>query len=400
MNNYQQHELGKLLPQMSDEQYSIFKLDIQTNGFTTPLITIFEGKILDGWHRFRVSKELGIEIQTKEYDGDSPAHFVVSSCTRRDLTDGQKAVFGVEILPYIEKENSKQKSIKNVSTGSLRTSKVLSSDQRKSAYKAAKIVKSSVGSIQFVKKLEKKSPEIYQKVKSGNYSLADAKRNIKAIEKEEVRKELIEKSKGMIQLDRVVLKQGDCLELSKELSNDSISLIVTDPPYPEEFIDCWTKLSKIAMRVLKPSGFVIAYSGKLHLPEVIKRMEAEGLVYYWQFILLHKGLPAAVHGRKINTGYKPILVFQKPPFKQISNYCSDIIQGSGREKDGHEWQQGEDELKQIFDIFYNGGMVLEPFAGSGTTLSYCKNNLIPVIGYELNEDTYKIALSRIGEQIV
>ena len=169
-----------MLPKMTDEKYAEFKADIQKNGLTNPTITLFEGKILDGYHRARACEELGIEIKTTEYVGDFPAHFVVSSCNRRDLTDGQKAIFGEEILPYIEKENEKKKSIKHICTYSLTNHEVGDPHHRESAYQAAKIAKSSVASIRFVKKLKEEAPEIHAKVKSGGYTLNDAKRNIKA----------------------------------------------------------------------------------------------------------------------------------------------------------------------------------------------------------------------------
>lgn len=391
MIKYIQHPLGKLVPPMSQEDYDDLKLDISKNGLLSP-ITLYEGLVLDGWNRVKICDELGIEIKTVEYEGDCPASYVNSICKRRNMTAGQRAILAVEILPYIEKETKSHKK-SNEGLGP-------SSDRGPQTREiVAKIAGSSGKSVQIVKKLKKSYPNIYEKVKSGGYTIKDAVRNIHAEEKDKVRKEMIEKSQAMVTPSTLTLLQGDCETLSNNIQESTISFIMTDPPYPEEFLPCWSKLGKIAMRVLKPSGFCVAYSGKLHLPEVIKRMSDEGLLYYWQFILLHSGLPAAVHGRKINTGYKPILVFQKPPFKQINGYCSDIIKGSGREKEGHDWQQGEDELEQIFKIFYDGGTVLDPFTGSGTVLHYCKVNNIPAMGYEIDPETYKIALSRIGEEI-
>jgi hypothetical protein len=61
---------------------------------------------------------------------------------------------------------------------------------------------------------------------------------------------------------------GDCLEEMRKMEDNSISAIITDPPYGLSFMgkgwdhalpstDCW----KEAFRILKPSGFLLAMGG-------------------------------------------------------------------------------------------------------------------------------------------
>ena len=50
-----------LVPEMSTEEYKSFKRDIKENGLRIPITVNQEGVILDGHHRFRACKELGIE---------------------------------------------------------------------------------------------------------------------------------------------------------------------------------------------------------------------------------------------------------------------------------------------------------------------------------------------------
>ena len=42
-----------------------------------------------------------------------------------------------------------------------------------------------------------------------------------------------------------------------------IAYITENPPYPKEFIEVWSKLSRFAKRVLKPNGYCISYSGQM-----------------------------------------------------------------------------------------------------------------------------------------
>lgn len=160
-----------------------------------------------------------------------------------------------------------------------------------------------------------------------------------------------------------------------EIEPNSVDLILTDPPYPEEFLPLWEDLGKFAANFLKPSGFLIAYSGQFHLPEVMSFLSKK-LIYYWVMSLELIGQNQLVHSRNVFCRWKPILIFQKEPFKIIGKPFPDILNGSGREKESHDWQQGELELKLLIESFSKeGDLILDPFAGSGTTLiASLKNN--------------------------
>lgn len=390
-------ELQDLLQPLTTEEYSLLENSIVTaNGCREPLI-VWGSILVDGHNRYEICNKHNITFTTSSIAfnniEESKDWIDRNQAGRRNMTaDFEMVVIG-RIFNRTKKPQggtgANQHKQKDKTCPSASTAKKLGEK-----YGLHPNTVKNYG--KFADEVEK-DPELKKAVKEGRKAAKDYKKGKKKAKKQQERQSKIDKSKSMKVPDMITFNQGDCLELSKELKDDSISLIMTDPPYPAEFIDCWTKLGKIAMRVLQPSGFCVAYSGQIHLPEVIRRLVAEGLVYYWQFILLHNGRRASCQGRKIDFGYKPILIFQKPPFKQLPNFVSDIVKGSGSEKSDHEWQQAEGELKQLFDIFYEGGTVLEPYAGSGTVLSYCKSNKIPVIGYELDKDTYQIAVSRIGE---
>lgn len=155
---------------------------------------------------------------------------------------------------------------------------------------------------------------------------------------------------------------------------DKVDHIITDPPYSKEYLQDWKDFAKLAEQVLKPSGFLITYTGH-NIPDIIHVFDETDLIYYHQFILIHSGSLAALHKEKINAGYKPIFVYQKPPFKSIGNYINNLIQGTGKEKDSHEWQQAVDELDVLINNFTDvNDLILDPFAGSGTVGIACKKN--------------------------
>jgi hypothetical protein len=92
------HPLAKLLPAMSAEEFQTLKADIAVHGQREP-ITLLDGKVLDGRHRERACRELGIQPRTREWDRKgSPIDFVVSAnLLRRHLSKGQLAAAAVMI---------------------------------------------------------------------------------------------------------------------------------------------------------------------------------------------------------------------------------------------------------------------------------------------------------------
>ncbi len=220
---------------------------------------------------------------------------------------------------------------------------------------------------------------------------AAIKSAVREVEAERAAKDIQE-----IRDELITIEFGDAFELSNKLDDESIDSIITDPPYPEEYLDCWTNLSKLAMRVLKPGGWCITYSGKQHLDNVIRRMTDGGLIYYWQVIFLQTVTPA-IHSRAVNTKYKPILLFQKPPITKPDIYFIDVIKGEKVEKDEHEWQQSENGFEWIIQKFTNvGDTILDPFCGAGTCAVVAMRNNRRCITYEIDEQSYYLACKRIS----
>lgn len=182
-----------------------------------------------------------------------------------------------------------------------------------------------------------------------------------------------------------------------KIEENSIDFILTDPPYPEEYLDLWSDLSAFANRVLKPSGFMACYSGQLHLPEALNNISRE-LIYYWTMCLYHTGATQIVNGRNMMCRWKPIFIMQKPPFKMLSNVFQDYVISENREKSAHEWQQSESGATNLLELFTKpGDTVLDPFCGAGT-FPYIAHKLgREAIGIEINKDSYLISKARFND---
>jgi ParB-like chromosome segregation protein Spo0J len=98
MKTYEQHPLSALFPPMPDEEYASLFDDIDQNGLRDPIV-VHQGKILDGWHRYSVCKELELDrIKMVEYEGNDPVAFVKSkNFHRRHLSASQRAMIIVSL---------------------------------------------------------------------------------------------------------------------------------------------------------------------------------------------------------------------------------------------------------------------------------------------------------------
>jgi site-specific DNA-methyltransferase (adenine-specific) len=243
---------------------------------------------------------------------------------------------------------------------------------------------------------KKATPELEEKVLNNEITINQAYQEIKKEEKNQIklneRDKLAEIGKNKkIEID---FRLGDFEEVFADIPDGSIDCIITDPPYPIEFIECWSKLSRFAKRVLKINGFCIAYSGQMNLPEVIKRMN-ENLDYYWTFAVYHEGQTQIVNGVNLICRWKPVLIFQNGK-KKIQNTFQDYFISEQREKNGHDWQQSKSGVAYLIEMFTKeGDTILEPFAGSGTTIIAAREKKRNIIASEIDEKTFNIAKSLI-----
>lgn len=239
--------------------------------------------------------------------------------------------------------------------------------------------------------LAKLPKEEKEKIIKGKQS---KKKAISQHKKKKDREEKAEKGKDII--IKVDFRLGDFVEVLHDIPNGSVDCIITDPPYPFEFIDCWTKLSWFASQKLKTNGFCIAYSGQYNLPDVMERMKAY-LKYYWTFAVYHEGATQIVNAVNLMCRWKPVLIYQNGN-KKLENTFQDYFISEQREKSGHDWQQSISGVSYLIEMFTKpGDLIVEPFAGTGTTIIAAQSLKRNIIASEIDEYTYNIAKTNIND---
>lgn len=89
---YTQHQLSAVFPAMGEEGFLALKDSVEDIGVQSPVV-LFEGKVIDGWHRYCAARELGASCPTVELPADvDPRAFVLAqNRARRHLTASQVA---------------------------------------------------------------------------------------------------------------------------------------------------------------------------------------------------------------------------------------------------------------------------------------------------------------------
>jgi DNA methylase len=158
-----------------------------------------------------------------------------------------------------------------------------------------------------------------------------------------------------------------------ELASGSVDAVITDPPYAEADVPLYGELARLAMRVLKPSGWCLTMVGDLYLGRVIALMTLSGLLERGLItITFPGGHHSRIHTTKTFQAAKSIVLLQKPPSRQPPGEWGPnliAVAKNGYDKSLHPWQQSQEAFEKLVDRFTApGNLVADPFAGSGTTL--------------------------------
>ncbi len=183
-----------------------------------------------------------------------------------------------------------------------------------------------------------------------------------------------------------------------DIEDNSIDLIVTDPPYPKEFLPLYKDLAEFAARVLKPGGSLVAMAGQSYLPEIFDLMKVDGLQYNWTISYLTPGGQAPqLWQRKVNAFWKPVLWYTKG---KNQRWVGDVVKSAVNDNDKrfHFWGQSESGMGNLISkVSSVGDIIVDPFMGGGTTGLVSLQLHRKFIGIEIDANSFLGAKKRIGE---
>lgn len=174
-----QHPLSAAFPAMPAEQFQALKDSIMDIGVQDP-ISVFEGMVIDGWHRYTAASELGMDCPTVDLGDVDPQAFVVAkNKARRHITTSQIASAVVAVYQW----KPAHRPDKGAPGAPL----------QKTNDELAEIAGTSKRTIQQAKVVESKAtPEVQAAVKSGAMSVKKAAETVNPPKVKEVTREPVE----------------------------------------------------------------------------------------------------------------------------------------------------------------------------------------------------------------
>lgn len=409
-NTWTAHPAADLFPMMSDAEIRELADDIAANGQLQPVWLTADGLVLDGRNRLAACELAGVTPKTETFRGDDPVQFAVAlNIKRRHLTTSQRAMLATAILPLLE-EQARQRRAANggdkrkAECAELRTPK-LSDEQadleepgpkrqatkkRRAADDAAAVVGASPRSVQQAKRVEQQAPDLAEKVTNGEITLDRADRIIRDRQAEEQRRQESRQRAEQSAIPLVMdLRVGDFRDVLADLRD--VDAIITDPPYPREYLPLLADLAKWADQALKPDGVLAVMMGQSYLPEVHRLLDGHR-PYRWTLAYLTPGGQAVqIWDRKVNTFWKPILVYQNEP----TAWLGDVARSNTNDNDKahHHWGQSVSGMTDLLQrLVKPAGLVVDPFLGAGTTAIAARDHDCHFIGCDI--DANHVATTR------
>jgi hypothetical protein len=177
-----------------------------------------------------------------------------------------------------------------------------------------------------------------------------------------------EASLGAVALvDGMDLRIGDCRVVLSDIADNSVPLILTDPPYGIVSEGLYEWLAQFAARVLVPGGSLICYTGQGTLPRDYHIL-GKHLKYNWTPIMLHNAAQK-LFAAGVVAYHKPILWyvkdFRRPDANGRRTLIPDVVHDSKRDKSTHDWAQGDGGVRRwIHQLTEPGETIVDPFCGT------------------------------------
>jgi DNA modification methylase len=201
---------------------------------------------------------------------------------------------------------------------------------------------------------------------------------------------------------------ADCIKALPMLHDETVNFILTDPPYITQYQsrdgrrvvnddnDAWLKPAFAEMyRVLAPDSFGVSFYGWPQADKFLQAYRAAGFR-----VVGHLSFPKsyASSTRFLKYSHESAYLLAKGNPREPENPISDVIDWKYTGNKLHPTQKPLAALMPLVDAFSRpGDTVLDPFAGSGSSLLAGKMLGRNYIGIELDAKYHAIARRRLAE---
>ena len=421
--NGQVHPAAEMFPMIDDAEFAGLVKSIEEQGLDNPGWLLPDGTLLDGRNRLKACQAAGIAMRWQVYTGDDPVSFVIrQNIKRRHLNAGQRGFLALQLVPMYE-EQARRAQVEAADQGVMggRPKKTLGADLpqgfspdtepapvqppakdkpkvrgKRARDKAAEETGASGRVLGQVKRVAEKAPDLAAKVVAGELAIdaADKEVRIRSAKEQYLAKQAEWDRSANSQGERWEVRLGDFRDVLAELPDGSVDAIVTDPPYPDEFLPLWADLAKHAERVLRPGAPLIAWSGQFRLREVLNHL-CGPLRYQWTLCLDMPGANSRFRGPNMMQTWKPIIICANGAWGP-HDWFADRVTSPGKEQQLYEWQQNAAPATELIRRYVpEGGLVVDPFTGVGSFGVAALSAGRRFLGAELSEERHMTACERL-----
>lgn len=200
---------------------------------------------------------------------------------------------------------------------------------------------------------------------------------------------------------------GDCLTILPQIPSNSIDLVLTDPPYLVSYKDragrriknddndAWLKPAFAEMyRVLKSNSFAISFYGWPHIDRFMDAWKSAGFRVVGHLVFPKRYTSTTRHLRyQHECAYLLAKGFPQEP----ANPIGDVVEFAYSGNKIHPTQKPVASLLPLVETFSKrGGTVLDPFAGSASSLEAARTLGRNYIGIELDAEYHRLATERLA----
>lgn len=162
--------------------------------------------------------------------------------------------------------------------------------------------------------------------------------------------------------DQLDLRIGDARDKLKDQPDESVALVLTDPPYGDQAEPLYEWLGEWSARVLVPGGSLICYTGQSRLDRDMRLLGGH-LRYWWLLAMMHNS-SQRLPGKFVVAEFKPVLWYVKD-HRRGRSLVTDVLRPPSKDKSEHDWGQGEGGAHLLIEhLTEPGELVADPFAGS------------------------------------
>ena len=391
-------EFRSLIPPLSTEERQQLECNLIADGCRDPLV-IWKGKniLLDGHNRYEICEECNIDFDTTKlkFDDRNEAQIwiIKNQFGRRNITNFVRAELALKLKPKIAEKAKQNEKLGGKGSQKSANHKI---DTREELASIADVSHDTIAKVEKI--VEKADDNTKQKLRSGEISINAAHKDIKKAERTkeiaESRQETARKAAKIPKDKRYTLK---CCDFREYKGKKKFDYIITDPPYPKEFLPLYSELGKSASRLLVDGGLLIAMCGQSYLEQIYGLLRQQ-LDYYWTACYLTPGQPTPLRQVNVNTTWKPLLMFTKRGDKYNSKIFGDVFTSDANDKAHHKWGQSISGMSAIVQgICEPGKTIFDPFVGAGTTgIAAIKHGCL-FAGCDIEQENVDIAKARISE---